>query len=460
MLKETIVHMGFDDIDTPFGGCTTHFVASILVKWVKDRRIKLIDYPNLIRLNPGVPWKTRGNGAVVLRFKVKNYDEAIKLLEEAYDEALEYLGKYHHPQHHPVIGMYIGGLSERIKWIGWKAVHDLIPLDLMHRVLEKEKNKIIYKLLRKDKKRGLIGVFSAIGYRMTNTDYTYELIAYRSEEYIDKPRQVNAESVKYMDKVFHNDTILNYDYETNRPLITPHGGDPVLLGIRGEYPDVLIKAYNMVKINEPVPIRLIYRTNQHTDAHLRRINNLGEAFIYRGVRVRVWVASIPKRIMGGHVIFKVTDGRRFIDVAAYEPTGKLRRIAEKLRPGDEVEVMGIVRPQSSKHGPTINLEKLHIIMVKPLIKLENPRCPRCGARMKSAGRGKGYKCPKCGYRDPNAKKIVRVIKRDLEPGWYEPSPRAFKHLMKPLKRFGKEKNHYPEEIEPSNFIWYNNMLLK
>lgn len=459
-MHHIIVHMGFDDIDTPFGGCTTHFAALILIDWIKENKIKLIDYPNLIRLNPGVPWKTRGNGAVVLRFKADSYEEVIDLLEEAYSRALDYLGKHHHPQHHPVIGVYIGELSDRIKWLGWKAVHDLIPLNLVDKILDKEKDKTMYKLLRENKKRGLIGVFSAIGYRMINTDYTFELIAYRSEEFIDKPRQVDSESIKQMDKLYGQDMILNYDHEAERPLAVPHGRDPVLLGIRGESPEVLEKAYSILKISEPVPIRLIYRTNQHTDAHLRRINDLSEALIYRGVRVRVKVASIPRRIIGGHVVFKVADGKRTIDVAAYEPTAKLRDIVEKLLPGDEVEVMGIVRPHSSRHGPTINLEKIHIIMVKPLIKLENPKCPKCGARMKSAGRGKGFKCPKCGYRDPKAKKIVRIIKRDLEPGWYEPPPRAFKHLMKPLKRIGREKKCFPANYEPVRFIWHFNELLK
>ncbi len=458
--EETIIHIGFDDIDTPFGGCTTHFAANMLLKWVKNKRIKLIDYPNLIRLNPGVPWKTRGNGAIVIRFSTRDIDEAIDMFEEAIVDAEEYLRKYSHPQHQPAIGLYIGCLSERIKWLGVKAVNDIIPLPLLERILQGEDDRVRYTVLRTGLKRGLIGVFSAIGYRMTNTDYTYELLAYRLEEYIGKKRLVIKDSVRKMDKLYSDQTILNYDYETDKPLITPHGPDPVLLGIRGEDPDILVKAYNVLKIEEPVPLRIIYRTNQHTDAHLRVINSLEEAYIYRGVRIRVRVSSNPRRIRGGHVIFRVTDGVREIDVAAYEPSGSLRNVVEKLRIGDEVEVMGIVRPQSSKHGPTINLEKIHIIAVKPLIKLENPRCPICGARMKSMGRGKGFKCPKCGYRDPHAKKIVRIISRsDPMPGWYEPPPRSFKHLMKPIKRFGKEKKNFPRIYSPKNIIWEWNRLV-
>jgi len=56
--------------------------------------------------------------------------------------------------------------------------------------------------------------------------------------------------------------------------------------------------------------------------------------------------------------------------------------------------------------------------------------------MKSAGRGKGYKCPKCGYRDKRAAKIVTEKPRIVEPGLYVSSPRAYRHLTKPLETYG------------------------
>ena len=66
--------------------------------------------------------------------------------------------------------------------------------------------------------------------------------------------------------------------------------------------------------------------------------------------------------------------------------------------------------------------------------------------MKSMGKGKGYKCPKCKYRDPFARKVPKEIPRELSIGWYQPPPRSFKHLMKPLERFGKEKKHPPKDL--------------
>jgi tRNA(Ile2)-agmatinylcytidine synthase len=41
-------------------------LAEAIKQIVKDNLAKFVDYPKLIRLNPNVPWKTRGNGAVAL----------------------------------------------------------------------------------------------------------------------------------------------------------------------------------------------------------------------------------------------------------------------------------------------------------------------------------------------------------------------------------------------------------
>ena len=59
------LHIGFDDTDSPNGGCTT-YIAALLVEKLSNMGVSFTDYPRLIRLNPNVPWKTRGNGALCL----------------------------------------------------------------------------------------------------------------------------------------------------------------------------------------------------------------------------------------------------------------------------------------------------------------------------------------------------------------------------------------------------------
>jgi tRNA(Ile2)-agmatinylcytidine synthase len=77
-MTEKTMHIGLDDTDSVRKGCTT-YVAALLVEKLEGLGVRFIDYPNLIRLNPNVPWKTRGNGALCLRIRYnENVDDRIK----------------------------------------------------------------------------------------------------------------------------------------------------------------------------------------------------------------------------------------------------------------------------------------------------------------------------------------------------------------------------------------------
>ena len=76
MQNETILHIGIDDTDSPKGMCTT-FLCYEIVKFLEKQEIQFMDFPYLIRFNPNIPWKTRGNGAVRLTIRTK-YPKKIK----------------------------------------------------------------------------------------------------------------------------------------------------------------------------------------------------------------------------------------------------------------------------------------------------------------------------------------------------------------------------------------------
>ncbi len=121
------------------------------------------------------------------------------------------------------------------------------------------------------------------------------------------------------------------------------------------------------------------------------------------------------------------------DVTAYEPSGQFRGIVRKLVAGDRVEVVGSLR----KSPRTINLEKLRIVYLRPLrVKVANPLCPSCGARMKSSGHFAPFRCRKCGGTAPRSAAEYREVDRGLRLGWYEPPVGSRRHLSKPLKRMG------------------------
>ncbi|MDX1535049.1 MAG: hypothetical protein R3291_05465, partial [Thermoplasmata archaeon] len=58
--------VGLDDTDSPRSMCTTYVATELIARF---RRLGwgVEAYPRLVRLNPNIPWKTRGNGALALR---------------------------------------------------------------------------------------------------------------------------------------------------------------------------------------------------------------------------------------------------------------------------------------------------------------------------------------------------------------------------------------------------------
>ena len=57
--------IGIDDTDSRSGGCTTYVMYRLIERLI-EYGYGICGYPRLVRLNPNVPWKTRGNGAVVV----------------------------------------------------------------------------------------------------------------------------------------------------------------------------------------------------------------------------------------------------------------------------------------------------------------------------------------------------------------------------------------------------------
>jgi tRNA(Ile2)-agmatinylcytidine synthase len=430
---EQICHIGIDDTDSPRMGCTT-YIAALLVEELEKIGCIFIDYPNLIRLNPNVPWKTRGNGAVALRFKCLNdkleevKSAALKIVKENSD--LKY------PKTDPAIAFLNGEVSEKLSLFAKKAIQNIISIKEAEETAELCDVEV--NLIKGN--RGIVGALAALGETLQN-DYTYELIAYRTIENRGvKKRKVSEESVKLMDALTKPLTFNNYDYEKKRVLITPRGKDPILCGIRGENPSIVFEAFKMLEVNEEVERWVIFRTNQGTDMHLRRINSISEVSPYQPVIVLGEVASQPKTIPGGHVIFKLKDEAGEIDCAAYEPTGKFRNIIRKLIPGDLIEVAGGVRQPTRNYGKTINLEKIKILrLIEKNIYL-NPICKNCGKRMESSGRNQGFRCRKCGFKASKEEKIKNRIDRDLKEVLYMPPSRAHRHLTKPESRYGREKH--------------------
>ncbi|MDH5815915.1 MAG: tRNA(Ile)(2)-agmatinylcytidine synthase [Candidatus Nezhaarchaeota archaeon] len=428
-----ILHVGVDSIDSWRGGCTTHFLFEVLREIMRrfNDEVKLLDYPILTRLNPNIPWKTRGNGAMCLRLMVRSnitssIEELLALMLKSYTQS------YHDCD--PAIAILHGELHKDFLDFYEKALRRVVAL---HEALELAQSHGV-KVIKTRSGLGLIGALAAIG-SLTEGDYTFEVLAYREGE---EARLLDHDSVWTMEFETWPYTFNNVDPETGRILLTPRGPDPVLYGIRGEGPHILLKALSILKVHSKPIGYLIVRSNQGTDYHYLNVKRVKEVEPYSSILLRGEVASKPKVISGGHVVFKVSDGADELYCIAYKPSGDVRRASEKLEVGDEVEVYGGARRFLGSEILSINLEKLVILKARDEVVERNPLCPKCQKRLKSLGRVGGYKCSRCGFRTTEATKLALRKSRGEVEGMYLPPPRSMRHLAKPFRRYGLEKKGF------------------
>lgn len=443
----SLVYLSVDDTDSLDGMCTT-YLAALLIEELSD--FDLIGLPRLVRLNPNVPWKTRGNGAIALAF---GHGRGRRLLignirgravlaftrgdtvssEELLSRAKKIVERHAHLSCEKTNPGLVVSDVQPSSHLYWRAVREIIPLS----EAEKAISAVGGKFEKYKNGRGIIGAAAAMAWRPR--DRTFEILAYRQPERIGKPREIDRNSVDAMDREIKS-TFHNIDRERGHIAIAPASPCPVLYGIRGDDPNVLLRASHKV-ISEPIDTWLIFLTNQGTDDHLSRrfISGLRAR---QGAILRGEVSRRAVDIPGGHVFFEIDDGSGSITCAVYEPSGSMRQAARSLIEGDMIEVYGSMREQPFE----LNIEKIRILSAASAqIKIENPICPACGRHMKSIGSNAGYRCRRCHVRaSENAAKFA--TRKPPMVSWYEPPIASRRHLYKPVKRFGIERKNLREII--------------
>lgn len=369
--------VGIDDTDSSLGYCTTYLAYRIASDLAPE--IRVCPYPRLVRLNPNIPFKTRGNAAVCLMLEGDSADAVFRSVSEKVKELSDVSGG---------ANSGVVFLEDPTRAEGFKGLYQdaLAAVVSPHRV-----RKLIKALggrtIELGNGMGVVGAAAALGFDC-RSDHTFELIGYRRREYWGSRRSVDSTSVKEMDARLFPHTFNSYDYQKRKVLIAPHGPDPVFVGIRGDSPSSVIKGFSMLRYGEPLEGYMVYLSNQYTDAHVQR--ELDWKVYSSG-----WVDGTVDQVRvgeGGHVYITIIAGGQKRAIAAYEPSGDLRRSAKLLRNGDTVRAFGGVRRATVRHSKILNLEKLE----------------------------------------------VKHAQRGLEAGAYAPSPRANRHLTKPLIRYGRE----------------------
>ncbi|MBO3840238.1 MAG: tRNA(Ile)(2)-agmatinylcytidine synthase [Thermoproteota archaeon] len=446
-MVETLLNIGIDDTDSEVFGCTTHVAARIVVHLDGKDGIRFLDYPLLVRLNPNIPWKTRGNGAVSIRIAVDESKIGLEEVKEIVLSTVRSLSDLSSPRSDPAI-VFLNRVPQKgdlLHSFYLRVLRSMVsPIEALD-VAEKVGASCSF---LKTSKVGIVGALASAG--AVFDDYTYELLSYRVKENYGKPRMIDRESVYSMDKVASDNTFNNIDPETGRILITPHGRDPVLFGIRGETPQAVYEAFKMVKAEEEIECWCIFKTNQGTDAHFPdKPVEISKIRKYDSVVVEGTVTE--KRIIrGGHVIVVLSRENSKVFCAFYSPTGSLRKRASELEPNDFVRVYGGVKEHNGVL--TINVEKMEVLKICEKTRRIAPSCPKCGKKCKNLGLRQGFVCKKCGERIMDQE--VFKLERGLETGRiYLPPERAHRHLTKPLKRYGREKHGFDANgfISPWHF---------
>lgn len=415
--------IGIDDTDSRTEMCTTFLTIEIL----KNSNLDLIGYPKLVRLNPNIPLKTRGNAAISLtlgrgegeRTKIGSIgsEEILsfkRYREERMDIDVFSIIEKFSPEDEDTNPALLVCEERNDENFYWDAVRDFVDY-------KKVRDKAGGDFTSANGDIGIVGANAAISWPEVNP--TYELISYLEEKRWKGDHLVDDGSSMYIENNF-KDTFDSFDFRNSYNAIRPTTKTPILFGVRGVDPKLLLDHIRFVK-SEPYSSFIIYKTNQGTDDHLleRSFSNSG---LYNSSIIRAFVDSTPAYSRGGVLSFRISSGRDTLTAVSMEPTKEFRFTMAKLRRGDELRVYGGI----TKPG-FINLEKVEILSLSRVIEIRPPKCPKCKNRMESVGTNKGFRCRKC--RTKSQKGEERVEEREVVPGYYEVPIIARRHLSRPLK---------------------------
>ena len=417
--------VGIDDTDSRERGmCTTYVADTVARKFAEHGSV---DRLLLIRCNPAVEHKTRGNAALAIHTDVA-VDEAFDLAHTVVGDIAETADDRTNP------GLVVApGSPDDVPDAVAAFTRDAIADHHTRSAAKSVLDRMGYRRFGWKNGRGLIGALAAIGAWAALEEWTYEHIAYREPKRWGTERTVDPESVFDAAEAFYPTVWDTVDRGTGETVCVPRTPGPVLYGVRGDDPGICRAAAERIDA-EPVDRERTFVTNQGTDGHLRdgTVASVRNGYAYR---LDGTVVATPETRRGGHVFFELRGDEAAIECVAFEPTKRFRDRVRALRIDDQLTLCGEVS------DGTMKLEKF---AVRELVETEpvTPTCPGCERTMESAGSGQGYRCRDCGT--SAAGTVPSPIERELDVGWYEVPPRARRHIAKPLVRGGFDAPTHPE----------------
>ena len=438
-MSKQILHIGIDDTDSPKGMCTT-FLAYKIINRLKKENVDFLDFPNLVRFNPNIPWKTRGNGAVGFKISTSN-PKKIKNLVKKFVEQYSDVKNGANPG---LVFCQDENIPDEFLKLSSDAMWKLIHRNEAKKILSKHNLDFFYL----GNGQGLVGATGVIGYNFE--DETYELLSYRKSSQFGKKRFLDKSKVKEMQEKTYPNTFNSFDSNKNKVLLMPHGPDPVFYGVRGEDSKTLISASKMLQPKEKLDGYMIFKSNQGTGDHLKNEIDVNDFLPYTSGKLEGVVNSKPTITKGGHVFFSIIVKNIKIHCAVYKPT-QITEIAKELIIGDILKVGGGIRKATKTYPRTLNLEFIEILKLEKKYKLVNPFCQKCKKHMKSKGKNQGFQCVRC--KNTSIHKNQQFITRSIKEQIYIPDVSAHRHLTKPIQRMNQKLKR--EKFNP-NSLWITN----
>ncbi|MCL4451012.1 MAG: tRNA(Ile)(2)-agmatinylcytidine synthase [Candidatus Thermoplasmatota archaeon] len=418
--------IALDDTDGNDGGCTTHLMLRI----ISELGLDVKGYPRLVRLNPNIPFKTRGNAALCAevgisrgrRRKIGEYMGKPVFSSSVIDDIPDYEhaaetawrivlqeARLNDEKTNPGLIISREKPDESFYLAALRSV--LSVEDVFQRIKEMD---IIYRYAKNG--RGLIGAFSALSWAAEKS--TYEMIMYNYPQPEETPKNVRREVAKLADKI--HGTFNNYDDENRHAAIFPSPRTPVLCGVRTTDPLAILGFPDEVASNFQIGSTgyMLFQTNQATDDHYQQhFEQFEELSSYAFNAV---ISSHPVAIRGGHWFFNFLYKGKEYRAAIFEPSKGLRLLVKDLEIGDYVQIFG------SFIDGKINIEKVRMIERSIVFVRINPTCRKCGSRMQNEGRER-FRCPLCSNHSvlPEYKEIKRINRRNS----YESPVAGRRHLV-------------------------------
>ena len=357
--------VALDDTDARETGMCTTYVGAVL-----GDRLRRVGYAVerflLVRCNPAVEFKTRGNAAVALHVEradatdepgpradgftqfdrtgggsagprstgrsstfqadreqgaTADIEEADfeELLEELVDigrETIASLAATDEPRTNPglVVAPEAPPATSAVAQFATRAIRDHLTIDDAVELADERG----YRTAHWGNGRGRIGALAAIGAWHAHDDWTYERIAYRESSRWGTDRTVEESSVFEAAREHYPAVWDTVDRTAGDVVCVPHTPGPVLFGIRGDDP-ASVEAVASAIDAEPVDGSVTFVTNQGTDAHVTRHTSDAdrakspgdeiqaspqqELLDRRTYQIDGLVGSDPESRTGGHVFF-------------------------------------------------------------------------------------------------------------------------------------------------------------